>query len=209
MLRIPEFFPLGPQSCRSIRREWCPPPFFCFYVAVINIMIKAFLGGKCLFHLTGYSLSWREAKAANQDRSLKQKPQRNAAHWFAWHPLITSFLKEPRTTFMRMVPPTVGWATSVQSEIKKIPNWRANRPCSWRQFFSLSTLFLSVTTKISHHWYVGSSSDLRKLQSVLSLAWWALPVSHVCSESWCHQSYLFEVICFVTFYITAQFHANP
>lgn len=162
-------------------------------------------GGKGSFHPTGYSLPWMEAKAGTQDRSLKQKPQSNAVHWFARSPLIASFLKQLRTTFVRMNPSTVGWATSAQLGPGKCPVDMPRHHSAGGNLqlkYPLFNPFSSVTTNISHRCYIG-------LPSAMSSGSWALPISHVCSENWCHQSYLSEAICSVTFYITAWAHATP
>lgn len=52
---------------------------------------------------------------------------------------------------MRMIPPTVGWAASVQLESRK---YQIELP-SWKQVFSLKYPLLKRDSNISHHWYMG------------------------------------------------------
>lgn len=56
-----------------------------------------------MFHLALYSLPLREAKAGNEDRSLKPKPCRNTASWL----LSSSFDYSSYACLSRL--PPMGW----------------------------------------------------------------------------------------------------
>lgn len=51
------------------------------------------------------------------------------------------FLIQPRTTYLGMAPPTVGWALSCQCLTRKLPHKLAQRPTWWKRVFKWGFLF--------------------------------------------------------------------
>jgi hypothetical protein len=88
---------------------------------------KANWKGKGLFSLhfqilvhTEESQDRNSSRAGTWKQELMQRPWRGAAYWVASLGFLSLLFIEPRTTSLGMAPPTMGWALSHQSLIKKM-----------------------------------------------------------------------------------------
>lgn len=70
-------------------------------------------------------------------QELKQKSWRNAVWCFC----SATFIIEPRTTYLLMIPPTADWALLHQLANRTMAQGRSHMPVWWKQFFSWDSLF--------------------------------------------------------------------
>lgn len=127
-------FPMVKRWNRSWRRKLCiaqkllPEYSSLLSVAVIITKTKSNLEEGLFFHLTSYSKSLRKAGAQ------RQKPGTNTMGEHCLMPSFLSitqlgcFLIQLRISYLRVVPPTVGWALLNQLAIKKMPYRYVHRP---------------------------------------------------------------------------------
>lgn len=93
---------------------------------------------------------WGTVKTGAQNKSLKQKPQRDAACWLAVIVILTYLSYVVQAHWPEwMVLPTVGWVLLHPLAIKQM----STRSVWWRQSFSWGSLSkcVQLTGMISHH----------------------------------------------------------
>lgn len=93
---------------------------------------------------------WGTVKTGAQNKSLKQKPQRDAACWLAVIVILTYLSYVVQAVWPEwIVLPTVGWTLLHLLAIKQM----STRSAWWRQSFSWGSLSkcVQLTGKISHH----------------------------------------------------------
>lgn len=83
--------------------------------------------GKDLLLLPVDSVSLSKVRAETPDQNLMERTQRSAVYCLVC-------LMSPRPTCPWVTPPTVGWALSHQSPVRKMPHMCAHSPACWETF---------------------------------------------------------------------------
>ena len=111
-------------------------------------------------HAQEYTNHHRSQGRAGTWRQELKRPWRSAVYWLVPLACSACFLTEPRTTSPWMAPPTMVWALSHQSPIKKMPYRLTYNPILWMHFLDWGSLLSDdyssgqVDIKTSQHWEV-------------------------------------------------------